>query len=135
MAHWRCVLAQIWPGGDLEECQACSFPITGGLLGAVAWHWDWYPEATAARSEAAFGGRAPLEAEHHRRQSTLGGKAPLEAEHPWRPWHSLGRAQPGPGTDWSQFMAWQWGCCDQDSSPPASSLALLPAARHSLNTL
>lgn len=93
MAHWRCALAQIWPGGDLEECQACSFPITGGLLGAVAWHCDWYPEATAARSEPAFGGRAPLEAEHHRRQSTIGGHG--------IPWG-------GPSQDWAQTGPSSW---------------------------
>lgn len=27
-------LAQVWPPGDLEEFQTCSFPISGGLLWA-----------------------------------------------------------------------------------------------------
>lgn len=92
-------------------------------------------EPTAARDEAAFGGKAPFGG-----KSTFESKAPLEAKHLWRQSSRGGR-----GVHWgwpcqdqadgAQVTARQWGHCDRDSSRPASSFALLPAAQHVLTPI
>lgn len=89
-------LAQVWPRGDLEEFQACSFPITGGLL----WAEEWVALGLAPRGHSHTWPGCLCRESTFRRQSTFGSQAPLEVRLLQRLGRSLGRARP-------------WGHCDR----------------------
>lgn len=122
-------LAQVWPRGDLKEFQACSFPITGGLL----WAEEWVALGLAPRGHSHTWPGCLGRQSTFRRQSTFGSQAPLEVRALQRLRRSLGRARPW-GHCARPFMSWghcartlcALGTLCQDPSCPASSSALLP---------
>lgn len=74
------VSAHIWPGGVLEEFQACSFPITGGLLGAE----EWVALGPIAQVHSGVQQGCLWRQSTFRRQSTFQRQSTFGLKHLWR---------------------------------------------------